>query len=205
MDGCQALSVRRLTHAACEWIILKRIGDTGFRWNHLRISCGSNALPLNYSWSLVTPIDVGVESWECAECAWASIDSTDNIEAGIIGMDNAKVAQYDFHGLRLKGAQRALLFYKPWGHCSFLYLASSAHVFWACARARDPTYFIMWWHTWCYLSNAGCSCHFFPRVLPRDVDMEGSALKKLCVKDLSKFLCEKGIPVDFCNAFEGTL
>lgn len=36
-----------------------------------------------------------------------------------------------------------------------------------------------------------------------DMDMDASALKKLHVKDLSDFLRGKGIPVDFCKAFEG--
>ena len=35
--------------------------------------------------------------------------------------------------------------------------------------------------------------------------MEASALKELHVKDLSAFLRRKGIPVDFCKAFEGSL
>ena len=41
------------------------------------------------------------------------------------------------------------------------------------------------------------------RQLGLDVDMDASAFKKFHVKDLSTFLREKGIPVDFCNVFEG--
>lgn len=35
------------------------------------------------------------------------------------------------------------------------------------------------------------------------MDMDASAFKTLHVKDLSGFIREKGIPIDFCNALEG--
>ncbi len=36
-----------------------------------------------------------------------------------------------------------------------------------------------------------------------DGDMDASSLKKLHVKEFSTFLCGKGIPGEFCKAFEG--
>ena len=54
---------------------------------------------------------------QCVECARASIDSTDNTEAEITGMDDMKVTQCGSHSWCLEGTQGALLFCETRGHC----------------------------------------------------------------------------------------